>query len=433
MSTPDPVPDDLPAALADALRAPLVDQHGHGVRRAGLDRAEFEQAMNACAAPPGTTGFDSPAGAAIRRWCAPVLGLEPHAAPATYLERRTALGAEEAGRLLLRAAGVSAFFVDAGEPRNVRAEAAARAVRLEAVDSRTAGGPAGRGSGAGEPRGGRPDAAVKRGGRLDATETARLAGSGGHAIICLERIAAAVAAREPAAHAYADELAEELRARARRAVALKSVIAGHAGLAVDPMPPEPGEVTAAAGRWIREGGHDRLADPVLLRHGLWAGLEAARDRKIPLQFQVGAGDLDAADLHRSDPLALAPFLRAAQPYGVPIILVNTDPYVRQAACLAATFPHVYLDIGAALATSAAGSATLIADALAAAPFHKILYGSGGRGLPEQALLAAVYHRRGLARALAARVDDGEWTVADAAHAARLIGADNARRVYRLAG
>lgn len=414
-ATPDPLPDDLPTALADAVRAPLVDQHGHGVRRAGLDRAEFEQAMNACAAPPGTTGFDSPAGSAIRRWCAPVLGLDPHAAPAAYLARRTELGAEEANRLLLRAAGMSAFFVDAGETRAVRLEAAA--VRPGAADRRA----------------GRPESGRTRGARLDATETARLAGAGGHEIIRLERLAASVAAREPAAHAYADELAEELELRTRRAVALKSVIAGREGLAVDPMPPEPGEVTAAASRWIREGGEDRLADPVLLRHGLWAGLEAARERKIPLQFQVGAGDVDAADLHRSDPLTLGPFLRAAQPYGVPIILVNTDPYVRQAACLAATFPHVYLDVGAALATSAAGSAVMIAEALATAPFHKLLFGSGSRGLAEQTLLAAVYHRRGLARALASRVADGEWTVTDAAHVARLIGADNARRVYRLAG
>ena len=379
-----------PAAVAAVLRAPMVDQHGHGVRRAGLDRAEFEQAMSACPAPPGTTCFDSPAGAAIRRWCAPVLGLDAHAAPAAYLERRADLGAQEANRLLLRAAGVSAYFVDAGENRS---------------------------------------------GRLNAAETSRLGGAGGHEIVRLEQLAAAVAAREPSPHAYADELAEELELRTRRAVALKSVIAGREGLAVDPMPPEPGEVTAAASRWIREGGHDRLADPVLLRHGLWAGLEIARERKIPLQFQVGAGDVDGApvDLHRSDPLRLAPFLREAQAYGVPIILVNTHPYVRHAACLAATFPHVYLDIGAGLAASAAGSAALIGEALATAPFHKIMFGSGCRGLPEQALLAAVYHRRGLARILTDRVADGEWSASDAAHVVRLIGSDNARRVYRLAG
>lgn len=396
----DPLTDDPaggaepPEALAAALRAPLVDQHGHGVRRAGLDRAEFEQAMGACPAPPGTTSFDSPTGAAIRRWCAPVLGLNPHAAPAAYLERRSELGAQESNRLLLRAAGVSAYFVDAGESRT---------------------------------------------GRLNAAEMSRLAGAGGHEIIRLERLAAAVAGREPSASAYAGELAEELELRTRRAVALKSVIAGREGLAVDPMPPEPGEVTAAASRWIREGGHDRLADPVLLRHGLWAGLEIARERKIPLQFQVGSGDVDTgrpdgdSGLHRSDPLGLAPFLREAQPYGVPVVLVNTFPFVRQAACLAATFPHVYLDIGAGLAASAAASSTMIAEALANVPFHKLMFGSGCRGLAEQALLASVYHRRGLARVLTERVSDGEWTLSDAAHVARLIGSDNARRVYRLAG
>lgn len=389
----DPLTGDLaelPEALTAAVRVPLVDQHGHGARRSGLDRAEFEQAMSACAAPPGTTGFDSPMGTAIRRWCAPVLDLEPHASPADYVARRSELGAQEANRLLLRAAGVSAFFVDAAEP-----------------------------------------------GRLSGVETARLAGSGGHEIVRLERVAATVAGREPSASAYAGELREELDLRTRRAVALKSVIACHEGLAVDPMPPEPGEVTAAASRWIREGGHDRLADPVLLRHGLWAALETARERKIPLQFQVGLGDVDAAsdggDLHRNDPLGLAPFLREALPYGVPIVLINTHPFVREAACLAATFPHVYLDIGSGLAMAAAGSDRMIADALAVVPYHKLMFGSGGRGLAEHALLAAVYHRRGLARVLAGRVAEGEWSAGDAARVARLVGGDTARRVYRLAG
>jgi hypothetical protein len=76
---------------------------------------------------------------------------------------------------------------------------------------------------------------------------------------------------------------------------------------------------------------------------------------------------------------------------------------------------------------------MIAEALATVPFHKVLFGSGCRGLAEQALLATVYHRRGLGQVLARRVADGEWTATDAAHVARQVGSDNARRVYRLAG
>lgn len=388
----DEIPGELPEPLDRALRAPLIDQHGQGARDHDLDRAEFEQALGARPAPPGTTHFDSPIGAAIRRWCAPVLDLESHAAPAAYLARRGELGADEANRRLLRAAGVSVFCTDTGQANS---------------------------------------------GRLTPVETARLAGGAGHEIVRLERLAADVARREPNAAGYADELSGELELRSRRAVAVKSVIACHLGLAVDPMPPEPGEVTAAASRWMREGGEDRLVDPILLRHGLWAGLEIARERKLPLQFHVGLGAVDAEapgiDLYRADPASLAPFLREAQGYGVPIVLVNTFPFVRQAACLAAAYPHVYLDVGSGLALSGPASAGAIAEALAIAPFHKLMFGSGSFGLAEHTLLGSVYHRRGLARLLARRVAEGEWTTADAARIARLIGSDTARRVYRLAG
>ncbi len=63
--------------------------------------------MNEAAAPSplGTTFFDSMLGLAVRRWCAPVLGLEAHALPEDYLARRQRLGAE-ASRLLVAAAGI---------------------------------------------------------------------------------------------------------------------------------------------------------------------------------------------------------------------------------------------------------------------------------------------------------------------------------------
>ena len=42
---------------------------------------------------PGTTFFDTQTGFAVRRWCPPLLGLEPHCPPARYLARRRELGA----------------------------------------------------------------------------------------------------------------------------------------------------------------------------------------------------------------------------------------------------------------------------------------------------------------------------------------------------
>jgi len=110
------LPVDLPGTVRDALGAPLVDHACHGVRRDELTRGRFELLLgeSGSPAPPGTTHFDTPIGAAVRRWCAPVLGLEPHAPPAVYLSRRAELGAAEVNRLLQEAAGVSVFLVDTG-------------------------------------------------------------------------------------------------------------------------------------------------------------------------------------------------------------------------------------------------------------------------------------------------------------------------------
>jgi uncharacterized protein len=97
---------------------PLVDHHCHGVVSGDLDRAAFELLINEGfdPAPRGTSHFDSPVGLAVRRWCAPVLDLEPLGTPEAYLERRSELGADEVNRRLMSGAGVEALLVDASRP-----------------------------------------------------------------------------------------------------------------------------------------------------------------------------------------------------------------------------------------------------------------------------------------------------------------------------
>ena len=63
-------------AAVDVESLRLIDHHRHGVVKADLDVAGFEDliAESADPLPAGTTRFDSPLGLAVRRWCAPVLG-----------------------------------------------------------------------------------------------------------------------------------------------------------------------------------------------------------------------------------------------------------------------------------------------------------------------------------------------------------------------
>ena len=379
------------AAPPGAGQLALIDHHCHGAVSGQLDDRAVEALLTEAHGPPppGTCRFDSQLGFAVRRWCAPMLDLEPSASAHRYLERRAELGPAEVNRRLLAAAGVAAWLVDTGY----------QAARVQTPD-----------------------------------QLARASGAPAYEILRLEAVAERVAARGAPAASFAALFAEALQdAVARRegparVAGLKSIAAYRYGLALDPERPSAAEVTAAAARWLRDrdSGPARLEDPVLLRHLIWTGLDA----RLPLQFHVGFGDPDVR-LHRADPSLLHDFLLATQPAGVPVMLLHCYPYHRQAGYLASVFPHVYMDVGEALNHVGARSAAVLAEALELTPFTKMLYSSDAFGLPELHYLGATGFRRDLARVTGAFVSDGAWSPADAERVAHLIAAENARRVYRL--
>ena len=103
--------------IADELAdLPLVDQHCHPVVVDPLSRTQLELLLTEARdpGPDGTSEFDSQVGLAVRRWCAPLLGLDPHAAPDAYVARRAEVGPRETARTLLRACGSSDLLVDTG-------------------------------------------------------------------------------------------------------------------------------------------------------------------------------------------------------------------------------------------------------------------------------------------------------------------------------
>ncbi|NNJ06287.1 amidohydrolase family protein [Streptomyces sp. PKU-MA01144] len=354
----------------------LVDQYCHGVLRTELGLGTFEAHLGGTGGPPapGTTFFDTQTGFAVRRWCPPLLGLEPHCPPARYLARRRELGVLESGRRLLRATGISTYLVDTGLPGDL----------------------------------------------TSVPETAAAGMADAHEIVRLELLAEQVADTSGTVDAFLANLAEAVHGAADSAVALTSVAALRHCASVAPEPPGPGEVRGAAGRWLdgrTVGG--RLTDPVLLGHLLWIAVAAGR----PLQIHVGVGD----------PLPLTGFAAATAGLGTDLVLLHGYPYHRHAAHLASVFPHVYADVGPALARTGAGAAAVLAETLEHAPFGKLLFASGSRGLPELHVVGARIFREALERVLGGWVRDGAWSRADAQRVAGMIAAGNARRVYGLAG
>jgi uncharacterized protein len=371
------------SALGEAVEElRLVDHHVHGAFDVPLTRPRFEECLNEGSPDPipdWMTQFDSQLGFAVRRWCAPLLGLPVHAHADDYWARRAELGEREVNRLLLPAAGVGDWIVDTGH----------------------------------------------LGGELLAP--AGLAGVGGgraHEIVRLESLAC-VAAEGATGAEYADRFRDLLQTAAATAVGVKTVVAYRTGFEIDWSPPSPAEVTAAADRWTGSG-EPRLADPVLLRFGIHSAVELG----LPIQVHVGFGDRDL-DLHKVNPMLLLGLLRQPAVAAVPIMLLHCFPYHREAGYLAQSFDNVYFDVGLAVNHVGARATAVVAESLELAPFAKILYSSDAWGPAELHYLGARLWRRAITTTAGAWVAAGDWSASDALRVITMIGRDNAMRVYGL--
>ena len=122
-------------------------------------------------------------------------------------------------------------------------------------------------------------------------------------------------------------------------------------------------------------------------------------------------------------------IRQFEARNIPVLLLHTYPFQRNAGYLAQMFRNVYLDVGLAINYAGARSPAIIAESLELAPFHKILFSSDAWGLPELTYLGALLFRRGLGQILDSFVARGDWSATDAIKVATAIGHDNAYRAY----
>lgn len=366
-------------------RLELVDHHVHGAFRDDGSRSRFENALNEASTDPlpsFVSGFDSQLGFATRRWCAPLLDLEPFAEPDAYWERRVQLGETEVTRRLLTAAGVRDWVIDTGFARD----------------------------------------------SYGLAEMAGISGGRVHEIVRLETIAEAVI--RGGASGYSERFRAALAdAMAAGAIGTKSVIAYRTGFDVELSRPSDDAVALAAVAWsdaVVAGAAPRLADPVLLVFGLYAAVDAG----LPIQFHVGFGDRDL-DLQRTNPTLLLPFLRVAEVGRVPILLLHCYPFEREAGYLAQAFGNVYLDVGLSLNYLGARGTELVARSYELAPFAKVLYSSDAWGPAELHYLGARLWRNAISRVFGDWVERGEWSLADAKRVAQMSASGNARRLYAI--
>ncbi|HEY6738812.1 MAG TPA: amidohydrolase family protein, partial [Actinopolymorphaceae bacterium] len=323
---------------------PLVDGHCHTVLTAPpTDPAGFAALLTESdrPAPPGVSYADSPLGLAVRRWCAPVLDLPMGAALDDYLAQRQRLGDSEVASRLLSSAVLAALLVDTGIGGDDTSEPSDLSVA---------------------------------------------AGAAVHQVVRLERVAERLAAEGVSADDFAEAYVAALGAASADAVGVKSILAYRYGFELPPHEPEPAAVRSAAEVWLREPTL-RLTDPTLLGYLLWCGVR----RGLPVQLHTGFGDADIR-LRSVDPALLQPFLEAVEPFGTPIVLLHCYPYQRSAGWLAATYPHVYADVGLTLSHVGGRAPDVLAEFLELAPFGKVVFSTDAYRLPELYAVGAAQFR-----------------------------------------
>ena len=363
----------------------LFDHHTHGVWIETPTEAMFTFQMTESDRQPDSLeqSMDAQLGFAVRAWCAPILDLPPHVDGRTYFERRCELGGDEANRRFLTSAGISVLGVDTGYRGNEI---------------------------------------------FTETGMAEISGKTAYKVTRLETVAEIVLLEGTTAQDFIQDYRAKLHTEAKGAIGLKSIIAYRYGLDFDPSRPSEQEVQAAATSLLEEfkkSGSVRVADPVLLRHFLYEGMEL----NLPIQFHVGYGDPDL-QLHRCDPLLMTEFIKIAEERNIPILLLHCYPFHRNAGYLAQMFRNVYLDVGLAINYAGAQSSQIIAESFELAPFNKILFSSDAWGLSDLTYLGAKLFRVEVDKLFSRWVNEGHWSEADAIRVVNMVAYENARHVYQ---
>jgi hypothetical protein len=365
----------------------LVDHHVHGVVRENPSLESFLNMITESDRTPSSIddAFNTQIGFATRRWAAPILGMPAHVSPFEYFQGRISLGANEVNKRLLAAANIEQYFIESGY----------RGDEIYSVDGMR-----------------------------------EITGAKVSEIVRIETVAEKLVQTGVSAKGFATEYQSALAGATANAIGVKSIVAYRIGLDFDTTRPSEFEVEQATSHWLTEvakSGTARVTDPTLIRYLIWT----AADLKLPFQFHIGYGDPDL-NLHKCDPLLMTDLIRAFEKLAIPIMLLHTYPYQRNAGYLAQMFDNVYLDVGLAINYTGARSGAIIAETLELAPFRKILFSSDAWGLSELTYLGAHLFRRGLGELLDSFVTRDEWSAADAIAVARAIGHDNAITAYGLA-
>jgi predicted TIM-barrel fold metal-dependent hydrolase len=362
---------------------PLVDHHVHSLLLDPIDETDLLGALTeADHAIPRQETFDTQLGFAVRRHCAPILGLDAFASADDYIARRAGIGYDEVTRALLGASGITTYLIDGGYQPELL---------------------------------------------LPAERMMQLAGAVTHPIVRLETTAESVMATSVSSADFLRRLHDRLEAEAQHAIGWKTVAAYRSGLDLQPHKPTTEELAEAAEAWFAQsspGAAARLVDTTIIRHLMWWALE----RGGVVQVHAGFGNTNLR-LESANPAVMQPLVAATQHTGGRIVFLHCYPFVREAGFLAQIYPHVYLDAGLSINYLGANADSVVRETMDMAPFHRVLFSSDAWGLPELVHLGARLWRDSMVRVLGEYMEVHGWPLEEAVRVAEMMAWRNAETLY----
>ena len=225
---------------------------------------------------------------------------------------------------------------------------------------------------------------------------------------------------------YQDQLDRAVRQEGL--VGVKCHVAERVGFDLEPVSEGEAESAFAAAKAANPEAYKKVYVAVFT-----ATLLQCQELKVPVHLHSGlTGGFWDGPIHNADPFLLAPFLRQPRFLQTRIVLLHAGyPWIQNAAELAHSLPHVWVDTAWTTPWVSLRVAECFKEIIGIAPLSKVTVGSGCHDIPEIAWLAAKTAKIGLAEALNDAVRMGLLTLRQAEQAARMILHDNAARLYGL--
>ena len=215
---------------------------------------------------------------------------------------------------------------------------------------------------------------------------------------------------------YFTSLAEALDGKG--IVGLKSIIGYRTGLEVAPV--ERSELLGC-----------KASEKQFRDYFFFETMRRVTGRGLPVQIHAGFGE-SHIDVRRNHPGMLKFIFEQADFRDLKFVLVHGGyPRSFEAGYLASIYPNVYVDLSEMIPFVPLGARQGVLDIMSMCPLNKILYGSDGFGIPEIHWLGAKLGREIIGGIMADFVEMGLFDHDGAVEAARLIFADNARKLYGL--